>query len=378
MIDLAYSAALFHNKDLAKEVLNLEKHVDRLIYQLHIHTMLAARDAEDAEALVSVATVANAVDKLSDAAADIANLSIQNIEIHPYIRNAFQKVEEHLTRAKIQVGSPLLDNTIGSLKLAPKIGVDITAIRRGSTWILDPKEDERLQKGDFVLARGAEWGIHEFEKAAKGEIATLKEREHRKKQDDNHVSEPITSDITKKLVELINTSEIMLDLAYSSLLLNSKQLAKEVERLEEYMDSLHTEFELLVLSSGFSKEEAKNYLALIRIGIVTEQIADAAFQIAEVVLNDLKPHPIIKRVIKEADETVVRAKVNEGSPLAGKTLREAELPEKTGMWILAINRADAWIRPNPDLTIQTGDILITAGYAEGEKALASLSVTLLS
>jgi uncharacterized protein with PhoU and TrkA domain len=46
----------------------------------------------------------------------------------------------------------------------------------------------------------------------------------------------------------------MMDLAYSSLMLNSKDLAEEVERLEEKMDQLHTEFELLALTSDFRKK----------------------------------------------------------------------------------------------------------------------------
>ena len=75
----------------------------------------------------------------------------------------------------------------------------------------------------------------------------------------------------------------MLDLAYSSLILNSKELAEEVQLLEERVDQLHTEFELLALKSDFKKEEASGYLGLIRLGIATEKIADAAADIAEVV-----------------------------------------------------------------------------------------------
>ena len=52
----------------------------------------------------------------------------------------------------------------------------------------------------------------------------------------------------------------MLDLAYSSLLLNNKELAEEVERLEELMDQMHTDFELLALTSDFKKEEASGFL----------------------------------------------------------------------------------------------------------------------
>jgi len=53
----------------------------------------------------------------------------------------------------------------------------------------------------------------------------------------------VFEEIVTRFVELKNTSELMIDLAYSSLMLNSKELAEEVERLEEYMDKLHTDFE---------------------------------------------------------------------------------------------------------------------------------------
>jgi len=108
------------------------------------------------------------------------------------------------------------------------------------------------------------------------------------------------------LVELKDTSELMLDLAYSSILLNSKELAEEVQALEEHVDKLHTDFELLVLSAGISPRESENFLGLIRIGVVTENIADAAAQIAEVVLRGIEPHPVLALAIEEAEETVVR------------------------------------------------------------------------
>jgi uncharacterized protein with PhoU and TrkA domain len=171
----------------------------------------------------------------------------------------------------------------------------------------------------------------------------------------------------EKFVELKDTSELMIDLAYSSLLLNSKELAEEVQRLEEYVDKLHTDFELLVLSSGFKKEEAKGFLGLIRLGVVTEKIADAAAEIAEVVLREIEPHPVLKLTIEEAKETVTYAQVSKNSPLVDKTLRDAKVHEETGMWILAIRRGDKCIRPKPETKIQRDDILIASGYAEGEE-----------
>ncbi len=179
--------------------------------------------------------------------------------------------------------------------------------------------------------------------------------------------------IVDKLVCLKDTSELMLDLAYSSLLLNSQYLAEEVQALEECMDELHTEFELLVLSSGFTPEESKDFLGLIRLGVITEKIADAAAQIAEVVLRELKPHPILKMVIEEAEETVAHTQVSPKSPLVGKTLRQVQIHEETGMWILAIRRGKNWIRPRPNTTIEQNDVLIASGYAEGKEDLEKLA-----
>lgn len=179
--------------------------------------------------------------------------------------------------------------------------------------------------------------------------------------------------IVDKLVSLKDTSEIMIDLAYSSLLLNSRALAEEVEALENHMDDLHTDFELLVLSSGFTPEESKDFLGLIRLGVVTEEIADAAMEIADVVLRGLEPHPILRLVIEEAEETVTKITVSESSSLVGKKIREAQIQEETGMWVLVIRRGNWWLRPRPDTVIKAGDTLIAAGYAEGEADFETLA-----
>jgi len=179
--------------------------------------------------------------------------------------------------------------------------------------------------------------------------------------------------IVDMLAELKNTSELMMDLAYSSLLLNSRELAEEVKALEERMDNLHTEFELLVLSSGFKPEESKDFLGLIRLGVVTEKIADSAARIAAVVLRGLEPHPVLSLVIKEAEETVARVQISKKSSLVGKSLRDAQIQEETGMWVLAIKRGEKWIHPKLDIVIKAGDVLIASGYAEGKEDLAKLA-----
>lgn len=173
MIDLAYSAVLFHSRELAEEVLELEKRVDYLAYILDMNAMLAARDAEDAESLIGVATVAAATDKISDAAADIATIVLKEIGIHPIVREAFEKVEERLARAKVNPDSIFVNKKVGDLELAAKIGVDIIAIRRGKEWIVDPSGDETIVEGDVLIARGAPLGVEELKGLAEGKIKEM-------------------------------------------------------------------------------------------------------------------------------------------------------------------------------------------------------------
>ncbi len=173
MIDLAYSAALFNNRLLAEEVIELEKRVDTLAYLLDMSAMLAARDAEDAESLVGVMMVASATDKISDAAADIAAIVLHGIGLHPIVLEAFEKMEEQLTRVQIKPNSVLIGKRLGKLELAAKMGVDIIAIRRGTKLVVDPKEDEMIKKGDVITARGAPGGVEEFEKLAEGTLQKL-------------------------------------------------------------------------------------------------------------------------------------------------------------------------------------------------------------
>jgi len=175
MIDLAYSAALFNDKELAEEVLELENRVDMLAYLLNMETMIAARDSKDAEDLLGVSAVASATNKISDAAADIAAIVTQNIGVHPIVSEVFQKVEERLARVKVSENSILIGKKIGELDLAARIGVDIIAIRRNSEWIIDPEENEQIKFEDTLIARGAPEGIAEFKKLAEAKLKKLED-----------------------------------------------------------------------------------------------------------------------------------------------------------------------------------------------------------
>jgi uncharacterized protein with PhoU and TrkA domain len=168
MIDLAYSAALFNDKDLAEDVMELEERVDTLAYLLDMEIMVAARDPKDAVALIGVSTVAAATDKISDAAADIAGIVTHSIGVHPIVGKIFEKVEKHLSKATVKESSVIAGKQIGKIGFASKLGVDIIAIRRNKDWIIDPTDSERLFRGDVLITRGAPQAVKDFKELVEG------------------------------------------------------------------------------------------------------------------------------------------------------------------------------------------------------------------
>ena len=139
MIDLAYSSALYNDKDLAEDVLALESRVDTLGYLLEMEIMVASRNPKEAEAMVGISRVASATDKISDAAADIAAIVTRNIGVHPVVGKFFEKVEEHLMKVTVKPNSTIVKKTIDELELAPTMGIDIIAIRRNQGLDSKPK-----------------------------------------------------------------------------------------------------------------------------------------------------------------------------------------------------------------------------------------------
>ena len=180
--------------------------------------------------------------------------------------------------------------------------------------------------------------------------------------------------IEDMLVEMKNTSELMFDLSYSALLFNNKEIAEELAHLEEFFDKLHMDFELAVLNIDDELINPQTKLGLIRIGVASENIADAAAFIADIVLRGIEPHPVLKLVFEQAEETITRCCLGKDSPLVGKTIGEAALDDQIGMRIIAVRRAKKWYYNPPDsFRLKEKDTLIARGFLQGREALSQLA-----
>ena len=171
-----------------------------------------------------------------------------------------------------------------------------------------------------------------------------------------------------------NMSELMVDLAYSAILFNSKAAAEEVLALENEVNSMNYEIKKESLVAARSYEDAEKLTALLEIAEAAESIANAAKDLADLVITGFKPHPVFKMVMEESDKSIVRVVVDENSDLANNTLGDLLLVNRTGMRVIAIRRGSSWIYgPDKYTTLLPNDTLILKGTDEGGDLLEKLA-----
>ncbi|MCD6299159.1 MAG: PhoU family transcriptional regulator [Thermoplasmata archaeon] len=177
------------------------------------------------------------------------------------------------------------------------------------------------------------------------------------------------------LLEMKEKAELMVDLAYSSVIYDSRDLAEEVYELEEFIDVLNDKFQQLAIRDVKNDElEVNDALAMIQLAICSEMIADGAREIADIELRDVELHPVIRESILESDEVFVRTTIAPSSVLNGKKLGDMELASKTGMWVIAIKRNGKWIYDmDKNTVLKEGDIVFARGVKEGIEHFSALA-----
>jgi uncharacterized protein with PhoU and TrkA domain len=368
MLDLAYSAVLYSNREIAKEVFRLEQTMHSLLYRVRIAIMLATRNVEDAQKFAGILQIASAAEKISTAAGDIAKIAM-SVDITSYLDQA--DFEEATLNVTIKPSSVFKNKSLKALKLETETGMHVLAIKRGSEWIYSPAKNERLLENDLVITSGPTEAIPAFCK-----MATGMEYRERAREEEGIRRKTITEEIADLIADMKNMSELMVGLSYSAVTFYNKEIAKEVKDLEESMDRMKEELEILVMEAarGITKRSTFDELrALLHLAWSSEILSDAAYEIADVVLRDIPLHPVFLASIEESDETLLKMEVK-NEAIFGKTLKELKIETRTGMFILAIRRKDGkWVyNPAGDAEVRTGDLLIMRGPKEGEEKIREI------
>lgn len=363
MVDLAYAAVFFSDADLAKEVRRLEELMFDHLHQLRKLSILAARSPEDAEHMAGVLEIASAVENIADAAEDISHVVTSGFGILEDLKQDLRHADEIVSRVKAHEDGPAVGQTLRELALPVEIGMWVIACRRGGEWDLDPGPDYVIATGDALLLKGHEDGVALARKLMGA--PPLPETPE--------APDLVLSDLDRAvdlLVEMKNSAEVAVGLAYSALLFNNTALAAEVSNLEARSDDLHDELESWVLRSAQEARNPDDLRGLLRIANATETIFDSAREMTRLVEKGEELHPVIAAALVESDEVGYEGIVAPGSQADGKSIKELAIETETGMFILAVQRGRRWTyRPKPRFELEGDDRIIAIGPDDGGEEL---------
>jgi uncharacterized protein with PhoU and TrkA domain len=367
MVDLAYAAVFFNDTKLAEEVEELEERMDGYLRRLREVAMLAARSPEDAEAMGGVLHIAAAMEKIGDAASDIARVVQASLGIPQELRPDLRHADEIVGRVRVREGGPCVGRSLKDLRLPSETGMWLIAVRRGSEWEFDPQAETVLSEGDVLLFQGPEEGVNLIRQVAGA--PALPEAPEGEAMPLNELDRAV--DI---LVEMKNAAEVAVGLAYSSLLFNDPALAAEVATLETRSDMLHDELESWVLKAAPEARHTDELRGLLRLAYASETIFDAARDMTWPVEHGEELHPVVAMALEESEEVATETVIEPGSRAEGRSLRQLQLETETGMLVLAVQRGRRWIyRPRPRFELQAGDRVISIGPEEGVPDLDALA-----
>lgn len=366
LVDLAYAAVFFDDEDLAGEVEKLEDRMGAYLRRLRTVAVLAARSPEDAEAIESVLWIASAIDKIGDAASDVARVVEVDLGIPDVLRADLRHADEIAGRVKVREDAAAVGCALRELSLPTETGMWLLAIRRGTDWEFDPGPESVVSEGDVLLFHGPEDGANLIrEIAGAPPLPPSPESEG-----------PALSELDRAvdiLVEMKNSAEAAVGLAYSSLLFRDRALAAEVAALEARSDILQDELESWVLRAAPEARDPNELRGLLRLASASESICDAARDMTWYVEHGEELHPVIQMALEETEETGAETVVEAGSQAEGRSLKDLQLETETGMFVLAVQRGRRWIyRPRARLVFEAGDRLIAIGPEEGREELDAI------
>lgn len=175
------------------------------------------------------------------------------------------------------------------------------------------------------------------------------------------------------LIEMKNISEKIVDLAFSSVMFDSEDIAREVLRLEDRVDDLLAMLRMKVLMAAETARDARRLLPILSIAASMDEIADAAGDLAKMLLKGFKLHPVVLEALKMVDEVIVRIDVKHSSRLIGKTISQISRELNIDFTPLVLCRGGRTIiSPDENVKLRQNDYIIVKTTALGAETLAKM------
>ena len=184
--------------------------------------------------------------------------------------------------------------------------------------------------------------------------------------------EPVS--VKELLTEMKDVSELMVDLAYSAVVFDSKEIGEEVSFLESKMDKLKYQIRMAAMLGARTVDEAEQLTGILQVASAAETIANAAGDMVKLLDIDIESRPFIPSILKDADEKINTTVIEKNSSLANRTLGELLLESELGVRIIALKRIKRWMYdPEGNFRLKAGDRVIVRGVEDGFNRLKQLA-----
>ena len=168
------------------------------------------------------------------------------------------------------------------------------------------------------------------------------------------------------LTEMKDKSETILDLAYASLMYNSRDMADKVSEIEDEMEDLKYAIRVKTLVAARSIEDAKQLSGILQVASAADRISQSAGEIVKLLDVTAEKRPFINNIIRESDEKFRAIRISDKSDMVGNTLGHLAVEALTGARVIAIKNRRGWIYdPEDDIKIHAGDDIIVRGFDDG-------------
>jgi uncharacterized protein with PhoU and TrkA domain len=341
--------------------------MSQLVHEMRSLAMLAVRHPREVDGMSSVLQVVSAIERVSNAAVDIARIVLRKLGIPRALVVDLAQAAEVSHRLPVAAGSHLADRPLRDMELPVVVGMRVVAIQRGRRWMTDVEGDTIVEPGDVLFMRGEPAGIVRLRELAAAGPWDPPDPEHA----------AVLTDLDRAvdtLVEMKNLSETAIGLAYSAIVLRDQALAREVRMLENRLDEMKASLQTWVLRAASNDDVDPSQLrGLLHLAEAAEDIGDQALQMVSLILDREDVHPVLALALGDTDDVVVNLPVGPGSRAEGAALGSLGLAVDPGYHVLAIRRGAGYIyNPRKNVVLSAGDELLASGPEEGRERLAAI------
>ena len=314
MVDLAYGAVLYNNKELAQLVTNMEKRVDTIRNKAEIAVLrLSKTSSEDISALQGLIRIIEATETISDSANQIAKTVLAELPSHPIIELVVEESTDNIFEMLVEQSSSIVDKTVPAGNYLDEFGIRVLAIKRTGGHYFKPRRRTKIRVGDTIIFTGLRDACNAFQQR---EVEAVEEKEAEieaaKKAAELVVDEVVekvseeVSEVTAKEVSKKTVKEVASKAAEKATEKASKKAASEAA--EEAVETVTKKMTDKIVSEVVKEtiKTKKGTKPGLKEDAAKKVVQDAAENAAKKTVDDARKK--VEQAVKEAAEDTIEEK----------------------------------------------------------------------